>query len=150
MLNFVAVSTSAAAAVNALYDEMMEEEQERVMCERAWEERKARIVEGLRYYNIHLKPFWYYYDGEEMLTVKVTRENADALEAEIEAKREQWEEESRETRALLTRLEAHMAAHPEDEETASFYSDVYKDEYGVRPHMRLEQWYRMAHPNDED
>lgn len=135
MMNFVAVSTSARNAAYELYNE---EAEVCAMEERAWAERKALIEGGLWELNLYNKSFWELYDVEtddiaSRLTVTVTRENADALEAEIAEKRARWEEEDRQSRALLRRLEAELEEHPNDSDLWSFYSDVHKDVYGFRP-----------------
>ena len=136
MMNFVAVSTSARAAAYELYNE---EAADRAVELRAWSERKAAIEGALWELNLYNKSFWELYglpcdaDIADRLTVTVTRENADALEAEIAVKRAEWEEQDRQARALLRRLEAELAENPDDGDLWGFYSDVHKDVYGFRP-----------------
>ena len=118
-----------------------------------WANRKERIEHLLWEYNLHLKPeHWFMMcdNVADYLAVTVTQENADELEAEIEqAEREHeaWEEETRE---WLLKTEEYMEEHPEDEETAGMYSDIYKDLNGIRPRWMLSYWWHKAHPEEQE
>lgn len=134
---YLAASTSARLAAEEFY---ADEHTERVItvhpCElvRAWNERVERVYEGLEYYGLHHTPHWIYADSrDEMFDVTVTADNIDALEAELEECAAREARELEESSALLRKLEAELAARPDDAELASFYSDVYKDIYGFRP-----------------
>ena len=95
----------------------------------------------------------YYFDGID--EVKAVAERFDYnVEAFVESCKKAIEESRRYLRDLETRICAKFEAFIADStvalakdiiEDVSAYSDVYKDEYGIRPHYRWEcYWARLS------
>ena len=129
MLNVIAVSTSARLAVAEFCDELLEAEQ-------AWQARLERLEQ-----NLHDAEAWTTLDRFYELGDDIALEQVEMLEKIAEEAQNRLKTRQLEARELLNRLEAYISEHPNDWETIAFYSDIYKDEYGIRPHWKLAQWW---------